>query len=257
MAEQEFNEDDDKKRARGGKRTFETKIAEVSVSKSKKRAKKALAETPEPAQAQNIFNDQGRHSEEYNRRLRLEEAVKDVADGKITLEELDKALHDAATDRNIRLAGQGAFYNPPDQPTTYELNMEAFNRSLRAIAIRRERTAALMRNAKPLPSANIHPSVSNSSVGGGGGSDPSSPIAEPQLLAPTPHLAAMTPGCATEPPDSVSTTVGAYPLLQSYASPYSVAQSTHGQRSAAYDPLVFLPSHSTGRPAQQAIRSNI
>ncbi len=112
MAEQEFNEVDDEKRTRGGKnRTSETKIAEVSVSKSKKRAnKKALAETPEPAQAQNIFNNQGRHSEEYNRRSCLEEAAKDVADGKITLEELDKALHDAVTDRNIRLAGQGAFY---------------------------------------------------------------------------------------------------------------------------------------------------
>jgi hypothetical protein len=37
----------------------------------------------------------------------IEEAGKDVADGKITIEELDKALHDAVTDRNIRLAGQG------------------------------------------------------------------------------------------------------------------------------------------------------
>ncbi len=115
MAKQEFNEIDDEKRARGGKRTSETKIAEVSVSKSKNGAKKALAETPEPAQAQNIFNDQERHSEEYNRRLRLDEADKEVADGKITLEELD----DAVTERNIRLGGQGALYNPPDQPTTY------------------------------------------------------------------------------------------------------------------------------------------
>jgi hypothetical protein len=138
-----------------------------------------------------------------------------VADGKITLEELDKALHDAVTERNIRLAGQGGFYNPPEQPTTIELNMEVFNRSARAIAIRRERTAALMRNAKSLPLAYINPSISNSSVGS---SDSSSPIAEPQLLAPTPHLEAMTPCCATEPP-----TVGAYTLLQSYASPYSVA----------------------------------
>ncbi len=113
-----------------------------------------------------------------------------MADGKITLEELDAALHKAVTARNIRLGDQGAFYNPPDQPTTIEFNMEAFNRSARAIAICRERTAALMRNAKPLPSTNINPDVLNSSVGG---SDPSSPIAEPQLLAPTPHLAAMTP----------------------------------------------------------------
>jgi hypothetical protein len=103
-----------------------------------------------------------------------------VAEGNITLEELDKALHDAVTERNIRLGGQGAFYNPPEQSTTYELNMEAFQRSARAIAARRERTAALMRNARPLPSSNNNPSVSNSSVGG---SDPSSHIAELQLLA--------------------------------------------------------------------------
>ncbi len=55
MAEQEINEVDDEKSARGGKRTSETKVAEVSTSNSKKRAKKALAVTPEPAQAQNIF----------------------------------------------------------------------------------------------------------------------------------------------------------------------------------------------------------
>jgi hypothetical protein len=47
MAEQENNEVDEEKRARGGKRTFESKVAEVSTSKSKKRAKRALvAETP-------------------------------------------------------------------------------------------------------------------------------------------------------------------------------------------------------------------
>ncbi len=46
MAEQEFNKVDDEKRARGGKRTSEVKIAEVSTSKSKKRVKKAPAKTP-------------------------------------------------------------------------------------------------------------------------------------------------------------------------------------------------------------------
>jgi hypothetical protein len=116
MAEQEFNEVDDEKRARGGKRTSETKIAEVSTSKSKKRTKKAPAETPEAAKAQNIFDGPGRHSEDYMKRFRLERAAKDVADGKITLEELDKVLNDAFTDRNIRLAGQGAFYNVPEEP---------------------------------------------------------------------------------------------------------------------------------------------
>jgi hypothetical protein len=231
MAEQENSEVDEEKRARGGKRTFESKSPKLAqASKSKRRAKRALAETPEPAQAENSFYNQERHSEVYNRRSRLEEAARDVADGTITLEELDKALYDAVTARNIRLAGQGAFYNPPEQPAVIELNIEALNRLARAIAVRRERTAALMRNAKPLPSTDINPEVLNSSVGS---SDPSSPIAEPQqLLAPTPHFAAMTPSRATELPGSVQTTVGAYTLLQSYASPHSVAQSTHGKRSA-------------------------
>jgi hypothetical protein len=86
-----------------------------------KRAKKAPAETPEPAKAQNIFDDPGRHSEDYITRSRLKRAARDVADGKKALEELDKALHDAVTDRNIiRLAGEGAFYNVSEQPATYE-----------------------------------------------------------------------------------------------------------------------------------------
>ncbi len=84
-----------------------------------------------------------------NRSSRLERAARDVADGKITLEELDKALHDAITDRNIRLGGQGAFHNVSEQPATIEFSMEAFQRSARAIAARRERTAELMRKARP------------------------------------------------------------------------------------------------------------
>jgi hypothetical protein len=124
-----------------------------------------------------------------------------VADGKITLKELGKALHDAVTDLNNRLGGQGAFHNVSEQPATNEFSMEAFQHSARAIAARRERTAELMRNARPLPSSGIQPNVLNSSVDG---SDPSSPITEPQLLASTSHLGAMTTGCATEPPSSVS-----------------------------------------------------
>ncbi len=85
--------------------------------------------------------------------------------------------------RNLRLIDQGAFYNPPEEPTTIELDMEAFNRSAMAIARNRERTAALMRNARPLPTSGINNDILNSSVEG---PVPSSPIAEPQLLAP--HL---------------------------------------------------------------------
>jgi hypothetical protein len=154
-----------------------------------------------------------------------------VADRKITLEELGKALHDAVTDRNrLCLTEQGAFYNVPDEPSTIELNMEVFSdRQERSPSAESTQPHSCATPARPLPSSNINPGVSNSSVEG---TDPSSPITEPQLLASTPHLAAMPPGCATEPPDSVLTTGGAYPMLQSYASPFSVAQSTHGQRSA-------------------------
>jgi hypothetical protein len=77
----------------------------------------------------------------------------------------------------------------------------------------RARGKRRLRRRRPggFPSADINPDVLNSSVGG---SDPSFSIAEPQLLAPTSHLAAMTPSRATEPPNSVQTTVGAYTLLQ-------------------------------------------
>jgi hypothetical protein len=56
-------------------------------------------------------------------------AVKDVANGEISIEELTKALNDAVTDRNLRLIAQGAFHNVPEEPRAIELNMEAFNRS--------------------------------------------------------------------------------------------------------------------------------
>jgi hypothetical protein len=48
MADQEFKEVDDETCARGVKRTSDNKTAEVSTRKSKKRTKKAQAETPEP-----------------------------------------------------------------------------------------------------------------------------------------------------------------------------------------------------------------
>jgi hypothetical protein len=59
-------------RARGVKQTSDNKIAEVSTSKGKKRAKKkALAEATEPAVAQNLFEDTFKRSEEYEQRSRL------------------------------------------------------------------------------------------------------------------------------------------------------------------------------------------
>jgi hypothetical protein len=66
-------------------------------------------------------------------------AVKDVAGGEISIEELTKALHDAVANRNLRLIAQGAFHNVPEEPRVFELNMEAFNRWARAITIGRER----------------------------------------------------------------------------------------------------------------------
>jgi hypothetical protein len=81
MEEKDFNELNDETRARGVKRTSDTKIAEVSTSK-KKRAKKAPAETPEPAQAQNNFKDLEKQSEESAKRSRPNRAARDVAEGK-------------------------------------------------------------------------------------------------------------------------------------------------------------------------------
>ncbi len=55
MADQEIKEVEDETRARGGKRTSDNKIAEFSTSKSKKRAKKALANLQGRAEAQKYW----------------------------------------------------------------------------------------------------------------------------------------------------------------------------------------------------------
>ncbi len=106
-------------------------------------------------------------TQEYEMRSRLGDAARDKAEGNITLEEVTRAILDAIGDRKLWLADQGAFYNPPEQPETIELNMEAFDRLAMAIARNRECTAALIRNARPRPSSDINPGISSSSVGGG------------------------------------------------------------------------------------------
>ncbi len=87
MADQENEGVDDKTRARGVKRTSDKKIAEVSTGKSKKRAKKAQADTPDAAEARKLFEESFKRSDESLKRSRLEDAARDVAEGNITLEE--------------------------------------------------------------------------------------------------------------------------------------------------------------------------
>jgi hypothetical protein len=108
MEEKDFNESNDETRARGVKRTSDTKIAEVTTSK-KKRAKKPTAEATEPDIAQNLFQASFERTEGYEMRSRLGDAAHDVAEGKITLEEVTRAILDAIRDRNLRLIDQGAF----------------------------------------------------------------------------------------------------------------------------------------------------
>ncbi len=139
MEEKDFNESNDETRAREVKRTSDTKIAEVTTG-TKKRAKKPTAEATEPDIAQNLFHAPFERTEGYEMRSRFGDAACDVAEGKITLEDVTRAILDAIRDRNLRLIDQGAFYNPPEQPTTIELDMEAFNRLAIAIARNRKRT---------------------------------------------------------------------------------------------------------------------
>jgi hypothetical protein len=125
MEEKDLKELNEETRTRGVKRSSEIKIAEVSAGK-KKRAKKPTAEATEPNIAQNLFEPPYERTKEDEKRSRLKEAARDVAEGNLTLEELTKTIHNACTARNIRLGIQGAFYNPPDQPTMYKFDMEAF-----------------------------------------------------------------------------------------------------------------------------------
>ncbi len=46
-------------------------------------------------------------------RSRLGNAARDVAEGRLTLEEVIGAIRNALRDRNLQLANQGAFLNPP------------------------------------------------------------------------------------------------------------------------------------------------
>jgi hypothetical protein len=163
MEEKDSNESNEESRARGVKRSSETKIAEVSTGK-KKEAKKPTTEATEPKIAQNLFELPFERTEAYEMRSRLEHAARDVAEGNITLEEVIGAIRNALRDRNLQLANQGAFYNPPEEPAVIELDMEKFNRSADAIARGRERAAAYMRNAKPRPTSELNNNVSSSSV---------------------------------------------------------------------------------------------
>ena len=126
--------------------------------------------------------------------------------------------------------------------------MAAFQRSAAAIARNQERTAALMRNARPRPASNINNNILNSSEEG---PDPSTPIVEPQSLGTLPNISAMTPRCALEPPASAFTTAGANSMLQSYATPSSVAQPTQGQRLAAHN-FTSIPAQSQHWQANSA-----
>jgi hypothetical protein len=62
-------------------------------------------------------------TEGYEMRSRLGDAARDVTEGKITLEEVTRAILDAIRDRNLRIVDQGAFYNPPEEPATIELDI--------------------------------------------------------------------------------------------------------------------------------------
>jgi hypothetical protein len=101
MEEKDFNESNDETPARGVKRTSDTKIAEVTTSK-KKRAKEPTAEATEPDIAQNLFQLPFERTEGYEMRARLGDAARDVAEGKITLEEVTRrAILDAIRDRCV------------------------------------------------------------------------------------------------------------------------------------------------------------
>ncbi len=87
MEKKDLKELNEESRARGVKRSSETKIVEVSTGK-KKRAKKPATEATEPKIAQNLFELPFERTEAYEMRSRLGDAARDVAEGRITLEEV-------------------------------------------------------------------------------------------------------------------------------------------------------------------------
>ncbi len=132
MEEKDSIETNEETRARGVKRTSDIKIAEVTtISKSELRRHQRKPQSPPKLKKS---NDEEKQSKEDAKRSRMLEAVKDVAEGRISIEDLTAALNKVVTKKTLRLAVQGAFYNPPEEPSVIELDMAAFNRSARAIA---------------------------------------------------------------------------------------------------------------------------
>jgi hypothetical protein len=173
MEEKDSIEQNEETRARGVKRSSDIKIAEVTTSK-KKRSKKPPAESPEPAGEEINLNDQDEQSEESVKRSRMFEAVADVAEGKISIEELTVALNHAVRVQRQRQLIQRGHSGDQENILLTERDMAAFNRSVIAIARNLERAAAWRRNTSSPFSSTIINDISNSSV-----EDPvpSSPIA--------------------------------------------------------------------------------
>jgi hypothetical protein len=108
MEEKDLKELNEESRARGVKRSSETKIAEVSTGK-KNRVKKPATEATELKIAQNLFELPFERTEAYEMRSRLGDVARDVTEGRLTLEEVTKAIQNAVRDHNLRLADRGAF----------------------------------------------------------------------------------------------------------------------------------------------------
>ncbi len=100
------------------------------------------AESPEPAQAEINFNNLEDQSEESVKRSRMFEAVTDVAESNISIEELTVALNNAVRSRRHRQIAQGDNHDDPEDARVIKLDLAAVNKSAAAIARSRERAAA-------------------------------------------------------------------------------------------------------------------
>ncbi len=128
MEETDIIEVNDETCARGVKRTSDSKIAEEVSTSKKKRAKKPPAESPEPAQARINVDDQEEQSEESVKRSRMFQAVSDVAEGDISIEELTVALNNAVRCRHLRQLAQKYNRDNQEDALITERDMAAFKK---------------------------------------------------------------------------------------------------------------------------------
>ncbi len=229
--------------ARKGKRLPDEEAA-TDTGKPKKRPKRAKVGISAPAFEDSTFEDFFKHPEALQEQDRLRGLAQDLANGKISLEDLRSAIKKAVADRQVVDFDENSFDEHVEWPEDFFGALEGLEYSAQAKIAHRE-------HLDKIAEGKTASSVKNHNIGTfnrmGAGSNPSSPITEASILGPSPFRSAVAPDHSSAWSTSVLSTVGVRSALPPNADATSVAPSTHGQLEAAHD-AVTLPSRAAQAP---------